>query len=373
MTRSTRTTPSSPVLSSPSLTARAALLASRRHRRGRHARPSSFTGGTVLAGCGLALAITAGALTLGMGSDGSAQASVAQQPRQKQAASQPSARIDAAALGSRVRLPFVVNDGNPVIDALPVATQGPVTGGTTITLSGANLEKVASASVGGQAAALASVTPDAVTLTVPSAVHYAEGTAGIDLLDAGGAPVPVDLTPATTVAADSPVAVSAAPALTFTYVPDAGIQAQSAYIQAYWSNYNPDYLQLSGADCANFASQGLLARGWSMDADWWYAGGATSSSWVSSTALYGYLSAHPERATLLGETRDDLKVGDIAQFDWDGSGDWDHTATVTRVEHTDSGTRVWVGGHTKDMDFWNVDEALATGGSDARIAFWSIR
>ena len=66
-----------------------------------------------------------------------------------------------------------------------------------------------------------------------------------------------------------------------------------------------------------------------------------------------------------------MKVGDIAQFDWDGSGDRDHTAVVTRVEHTDAGTKVWVGGHTKDADYWDVDTALATGGGS--VSYFSIR
>jgi hypothetical protein len=97
-----------------------------------------------------------------------------------------------------------------------------------------------------------------------------------------------------------------------------------------------------------------------------------SPSWASSTALRDYLSTRTDRATPLDDSqRDFVKIGDIAQFDWDSSGDRDHTAIVTRVEHTNSGTKVWVGGHTKDADYWDVDTALATGGGS--VTYFSIR
>ena len=31
-----------------------------------------------------------------------------------------------------------------------------------------------------------------------------------------------------------------------------------------------EFGQLGGTDCVNFASQGLLARGWTMTAEWWH-------------------------------------------------------------------------------------------------------
>jgi hypothetical protein len=146
-------------------------------------------------------------------------------------------------------------------------------------------------------------------------------------------------------------------------------------VLAYWTSYNSAvYPVISGYDCANFASQALIARGWAMDAGWYLdlATGAMSPSWASSTALRDYLYTRTDRATPLDDSqRDVVKVGDIAQFDWDSSGDRDHTAVVTRVEHTDAGTKVWVGGHTKDADYWDVDTALATGGGS--VSYFSIR
>ena len=110
-----------------------------------------------------------------------------------------------------------------------------------------------------------------------------------------------------------------------------------------------------------------------MDGTWYYDAGTRqmSPAWTSSTALRDYLLTQPGRATPLTDAqRAEVKVGDIAQFDWDGSGDRDHTATVTRVEHTEHGTKVWVGGHTKDADYWDVDQALSGGGS---VHYFSLR
>ena len=39
-------------------------------------------------------------------------------------------------------------------------------------------------------------------------------------------------------------------------------------------------------------------------------------------------------------------------------------------EHTRHGHAVWVGGHTKDADYWDVDEALATGGGS--VTYFSL-
>lgn len=351
---STRSTSS---LTFPSIIA---LALTRRHRRGAHAKTSPFTAGTALVACGLALAVTAGALTVGSTTGGSAVAAAG-----STATAAPAATITPAP--TLTPAPSTA----PVIEALPAVTSGPITGGTTITLAGANLASVASATVGGQPATVVSATPDAVTIAAPPAAGFAEGTVTIDVFDAAGASVPVDLTPATTLADLGVKGGEPVPALTFSYGPDALITAQTDYALRYWSDYNPDFLAISGNDCVNFTSQGLLARGWTMDADWWYDAGATSSSWISSTAFAGYLAAHPERATFLGTDRSSVKVGDVVQFDWDDSGDQDHTTTVTRVDRTDAGVKVYVAGHTKDSDYWDVDQALATGGGTA--TFWGIK
>ncbi|RZU66783.1 IPT/TIG domain-containing protein [Microterricola gilva] len=173
-------------------------------------------------------------------------------------------------------------------------------------------------------------------------------------------------------AAASASASQAAPAmLSFEYLPDPRVTAQTDYLLQHWADYNPAYMAIYGNDCANFTSQGLIARGWQMDAEWGYSeAGGGSAAWVSSTAFRDYMAAHPERGVAIGDDqRASLKVGDIAQFDWDNSGDRDHTATITRIDKTESGVKVYVAGHSKDSDYWDVDVAIAGGGS---VSYWGL-
>ena len=271
------------------------------------------------------------------------------------------------------------NDGPTITSGLSVA-EVPFTGGMQVTVTGEQLDEVASVSVAGVPAAIVGLDESQVTFAVPAVAENAIGSAEVRFADAAGEPVDVEAPGANVVAGASvPAALttelpgivhastqSVPHALTLTYTTNPAIDAQVGYVLTYWSSYNTaQYTVLSGVDCANFVSQSLIARGWAMDGDWYYdAGtGAMGAAWASSTAFRDYLAARPDRATALDDSQRSLvKVGDVAQFDWDSSGDRDHTAVVTRVEHTESGTKIWVGGHTKDADFWDVDEALATGG-----------
>lgn len=282
-----------------------------------------------------------------------------------------------------------VDEGPTVTSDLSVAA-APFTGGTHVTVTGEQLDEVASVTVGGAPATILAVAEEQVTFAAPSVAQEALGTtAEVQFTDAAGQPVDVEI-PTAVVAAGSSVvqplegeltgvqqaeAPTAARTLALTYTSDPAIDAQLAYVLTFWSSYNSAvYPVLDGYDCANFASQSLIARGWAMDGGWYLdlATGAMSPSWASSTALRDYLYTRTDRATPLDDSQRHLvKVGDIAQFDWDSSGDRDHTAVVTRVEHTDAGTKVWVGGHTKDADYWDVDTALATGGGS--VSYFSIR
>ena len=243
--------------------------------------------------------------------------------------------------------------------------------------------------VGEAPATIVAVDDRQVTFAVPAVDDSALGsTAEVHFADAAGQPIDVEQQTAVVAAGTSVVqplegaltgrhvakAPTAPRTLTLTYTNDPGIDAQVAYVLTYWSSYNSaQYPVIDGYDCANFASQSLIARGWSMDGGWYLdqGTGAMSPSWSSSTALRDYLRTSARATELDDSQRDQVKVGDIAQFDWDGSGDRDHTAVVTRVEHTDDGTKVWVGGHTKDADYWDVDTALATGGGS--VSYFSIR
>ncbi|WP_159599127.1 amidase domain-containing protein [Agromyces humi] len=160
----------------------------------------------------------------------------------------------------------------------------------------------------------------------------------------------------------------------------APVQGQVDYLLSNWqSTQNSEFGYLADSDCVNFASQGLLARGWQMDDQWWYSKDEEgyidhAKAWVSSTLFRDYLAAHPDRATQLTDAqRSQVKVGDIVQFDWDNSGDRDHTGTVTRVEQgKDGGITIYFAGHTDPTDFRSVDESIGEMHPGASVYYWSI-
>lgn len=156
----------------------------------------------------------------------------------------------------------------------------------------------------------------------------------------------------------------------------APVQAQVDYALKYWQDYNEaEYGVLGDNDCVNFASQSLIARGWQQDDEWFHAGDVyqSSDSWRSSTAFRDWLETRPDLATPLDDTqRDQVSVGDIVQFDWDQSGDRDHTGIVTKVTHDDGGTQVYFAGHTLDSDYRSVDTAITEDHPGGAVYYWHI-
>jgi len=281
-----------------------------------------------------------------------------------------------------------VDEGPSVTGELSV-TSAPFTGGTQVTVTGEQLDQVAAVSVGDTAASIVSADDGQVTFAVPAVADTATGsTAEVHFADAAGQPIDVEMPTAVVAAGTSVVQplegaltgqpVTAAPTtprtLTLTYTSDPGIDAQVAYVLAYWSSYNTaQYPVIDGYDCANFASQSLVARGWTMDGGWYLDGsGAMSPSWASSTALRDYLRTRADRATELDDSqRSQVKVGDIAQFDWDDSGDRDHTAIVTAVREGDDGKiEVYYGGHTDATWDRSVDDH--PNHPETKVYYWSV-
>jgi hypothetical protein len=309
---------------------------------------------------GIGAACTVAAISVGLAAGGGAVSATAPTPS-------PAAQVIPARAPQPepvVRGSIIAADGTS-----PGDSAGSVTGGTTVTVTGAALGTVASASFGGHPGAVVATTNDTVTITTPPAADLTEGTVAVELFDIAGKAVKV-----TEPTVDAASVAAPLKQLTFKYMPDPHVMAQTAYALAHWNNYNIDeYGVLPGNDCVNFTSQSLFARGWAMDADWWFDTNSRGSSaaWNSSTALAGYLSAHPERATAVADDqRRQLKIGDVVQFDWDSSGDQDHTGIVTRVDKTDDGVKVYYAGHTSDTDYKSVDESLANGGGS--VSYWSV-
>lgn len=368
----------------------------------------AMTGGLVV------VAVATGA-SLTIGASGSAESATAADPA-------PTPTTSTVAV-----LPATTASARVVLSEVST-TSGTVAGGTSVTISGSNLDSVAAVRFGDEEGSVAVENPDQITVTAPPASGETEGVVPVAFFDADGAPITfdavtdsvaaatVDGEPAETVqpAVDTAAAGTAATtapetaadlaaptatatpspeatgvlattkvvasALTFAYTPDPAIEAAKAaaaldasrlasqldYLETYWSDYNSaQYGVIAGNDCVNFTSQSLIARGWEMDAEWSYSStGGYSTAWASSTAFNSYLAAHPERATPLTDAqRDQVEVGDVVQFDWDGSGDWDHTGVVTSVD----GDTILYSSHTADNFDQSIDSASA-----ARIMFWSV-
>jgi hypothetical protein len=144
---------------------------------------------------------------------------------------------------------------------------------------------------------------------------------------------------------------------------DVNVQAQLDYMLTYWTDYNTDqYGVVVGTDCVNFTSQSLIERGWAMDDKWWASGTGSdftfSSPWVSSTAFMNYVADTGKATALTDDQRDQVKLGDVVQFDWDNSGDRDHTAVITRIEGSGDDIQLFYAGHTDDTDYRSVDFAI---------------
>ncbi|GGI45014.1 hypothetical protein BCL57_000749 [Agromyces flavus] len=157
---------------------------------------------------------------------------------------------------------------------------------------------------------------------------------------------------------------------------DPRVVAQVEYVLEYWSDYNDEeWGVLERNDCVNFASQSLVVRGWEQDSAWYHGGDpySSSASWRSSTAMRDWLEDRPDLATPLGdEERDQVQLGDLVQFDWDNSGDRDHTGVVTRIERSADGVKVFFAGHTLDSDYRDVDVAITKEHPGASVYYWRL-
>ncbi|UAJ79772.1 DUF1287 domain-containing protein [Leifsonia sp. ZF2019] len=237
---------------------------------------------------------------------------------------------------------------------------GSVSGGT-VTLTGSNLQNVASVQIGGQPAAVTATTADAVTVAVPAAQSFAAGAVPIAVTDKSGKPVATD-------------------GKTYDYQVQTPVDKQLAYAMTYWKNYNSAEwgdLNSVGGDCANFVSQTLIARGWTMNADWYNKDAAAdwSPAWGYVPSMDQYFS---ENAAALGLTeysfdqRDKIKVGDIVMFDWNDNDSLDHVQIVSAVEHVNGQIKIKMVGHNEDTDYRDLDTTITVDHPGAIGHFWSL-
>jgi hypothetical protein len=155
---------------------------------------------------------------------------------------------------------------------------------------------------------------------------------------------------------------------------DPSVQRQISYAKAHYKNPNKEtFGDLGGTDCVNFTSQTLFARGWPLTADWTYKNGY-SRAWISSTGFRDYLAQHPELATPLDwAQRSRVSVGDVVQFDWDASGDRDHTGVISGIETRNGKRELLVTSHSPAAFDWPITDVIAEHGAPTKVYFWHIK
>jgi hypothetical protein len=255
--------------------------------------------------------------------------------------------------GSAAPVEAASGDSGALDHASPAS--GSVRGGTKVTVRGDGLAAVRSVRVGTTTVKVASHTDSSVTFTTPAATDYASSTAKVALL-----------------AGTTRVASA-----TYRFKAVDGIDRELQYVLKYWKHYNPAFEAVADNDCVDFTSQALLERGWTQQGTWTHDAAnvyGSGAAWISSTSFRDFMAAHPELGTALTDSqRDQVKVGDIAQFDWDGSGDRDHTGVVTKVVKKNGRTEIFFAGHTNDSDFRSVDDAITKDHPGGIAYYWSLK
>ncbi|HEU0256915.1 MAG TPA: amidase domain-containing protein [Microbacteriaceae bacterium] len=233
---------------------------------------------------------------------------------------------------------------------------GDVLGGS-VTLTGTGLAAVTAVRFAAAEATIASTTATSVAVTIPAALDYQPATVPVTLV-----------TPAGTFAAGG-----------YTYAALTPVGRQMAYALKYWKHYNTaryGSLNSVGGDCANFASQTLVARGWAMN-DTWYNHDAAehwTPAWGYVPAMDDYFLSHGAALgleRLAEDQRDRVARGDLGVFDWENNGDRDHVEVVDRITRTDDGTiKVALASHNLDYAYRDLDETITKQHPGATMHFW---
>lgn len=135
------------------------------------------------------------------------------------------------------------------------------------------------------------------------------------------------------------------------------------YAELWWNGFNPQYKKFD-VDCTNFVSQCLSAGGMPMDfaprkdRGWWYRfqGPSWSYSWAVAHALRWYLE-NSGRAKSVANPQE-LMIGDVICYDWDGNGRWEHNTIV--VDFDRNGMPL-VNAHTvaSHRRYWDYKDSYA--------------
>ncbi|RLQ97509.1 amidase domain-containing protein [Falsibacillus albus] len=136
------------------------------------------------------------------------------------------------------------------------------------------------------------------------------------------------------------------------------------YAERWWNSYNPAFKTFE-VDCTNFISQCLHAGGAPMrgypgrGSGWWMQNNNWSYSWTVANSLKWYLSSSRSglRARQVNDPQE-LKIGDVICYDFQGDGRFDHNTIVTGK---DADGMPLVNAHTYNsrMRYWAYEDSSA--------------
>lgn len=112
------------------------------------------------------------------------------------------------------------------------------------------------------------------------------------------------------------------------------------YADLWWNDYNPRFRQFED-DCTNFISQCLYAGGIPMEFSpsrskgWWYRGGENgwSFSWTVANSFKNYLETGGHIKVEQVDLPEELMIGDVICYDFNGDGIWQHNTIVVRKDN----------------------------------------
>ncbi|TLS48964.1 amidase domain-containing protein [Paenibacillus antri] len=160
-------------------------------------------------------------------------------------------------------------------------------------------------------------------------------------------------------------------------------EAARDYAERHWNEPNPQFIHFD-VDCTNYVSQCLYAGGAPMaysagrESGWWYRGRSGSRehwsySWSVAHALHWYLMGGRNEGLAADRVPapEDLAIGDVICYDFDGDGRFEHSAIVTGA---DGSGMPLVNAHTTNSRarYWDYRDSYAwTDRTDYR--FFRIR
>ncbi len=139
------------------------------------------------------------------------------------------------------------------------------------------------------------------------------------------------------------------------------------YAELWWNRYNPGYPKFE-VDCTNFVSQCLHEGGIPMEhtgqrnKGWWVNGKSNwSFSWSVAHSLMNYLLGENTNLPPKAEsksTADELMIGDVICYDWDGNGNYQHNTIVVAK---DPNGMPLVNAHTTNSRhrYWDYQDSYA--------------